>query len=412
MKNARQVIWLISKYAVTPEFGNPTRQYFISKYIAKKGFDVTLVSSQSSNIKIHKEFTGDFYFSELDNFKHFLLRGPKIELGFSFKRLWSWIVFEWSVLKLTLFGTRLNKPDVVIVSSLSLLTLCSGILLKWRYNAMLIIEIRDIWPLTVIEIGAFKKFNPLVLILGIIEKIGYNHCDAIVGTMPNLKEHVASISKKNIPVYFIPQGYDNEVLNHSISDSTEDKTYSIRDNTFNVAYAGTFGNANNIDLILDTAQFFCLKNKNVHFYLIGDGPLKSNFILQSLNLTNVTFMESVPPKDLPIFLKNFHLLICPVMSHSIYRFGISPNKIIDYMRSGRPILISYNGYPSFIHSDEYIFTSEAENTESFASKILEIIEIDKLKLDLMGARGKEIVEKYYTFNFLSDRYIEVFDCLG
>jgi glycosyltransferase involved in cell wall biosynthesis len=408
MKSTPKVIWFISKYAVTPEFGNPNRQYFISKYIAKKGFYVTLISSQSSNIKIHKEFTGDFYFTEADNFKHFLLKGPKINLGFSFRRLWSWIFFEWSVLKLTLFGTRLNKPDVVIVSSLSLLTLCSGILLKWRYNAKLIVEIRDIWPLTVIEIGAFKKYNPLIVILGIIEKIGYKYCDAIVGTMPNLKEHVTSIIKKNIPVYCIPQGYDNEIFNHSISESTQNKIFSIRDDTFNVAYAGTFGNANNIDLILETAQIFLKnKNKNVHFYLIGDGPLKNNFTRQSLNLTNVTFMESVPPKDLPNFLKNFHLLLCPVMNHSIYRFGISPNKIIDYMRSGRPILISYNGYPSFIHSEEYIFTSKAENAELFASKILEVKNIDKLKLDLMGAKGKEIVEKYYTFDFLSGKYIDI-----
>jgi glycosyltransferase involved in cell wall biosynthesis len=407
MKSSPKVIWFISKYAVTPEFGNPTRQYFISKYIAKKGFHVTLISSQSSNIKVHREFDGNFYFTEEDNFKHFLLKGPRIKLGFSLIRLWSWIFFEWSVLKLTLFGSRLKKPDVVIVSSLSLLTFCSGILLKWRYKTKLIIEVRDIWPLTVIEIGAFNKYNPLILLLRIIEKLGYSSADVIVGTMPNLKEHVMNTIRKSKPVYCIPQGYDNEMLNDSVSESTKNKIFLIKDHTFNVVYAGTFGNANNIDLILETANNSLFKSNNVHFYLVGDGPLKDSLIHKSINLTNITFMESVPPKDLPIFLKNFDLLICPIRNHSIYRYGISPNKIIDYMRSGRPILIAYNGYPSFINSEEYIFTSKAENSDLFASKILEVKNIDKLKLDLMGAKGKEIVEKYYTFDFLSGKYIDI-----
>jgi hypothetical protein len=55
MNNENNIVWFISKYAILPPYGNASRQYFICKYLAKKGFDVTLISSQSSNLKIHQE---------------------------------------------------------------------------------------------------------------------------------------------------------------------------------------------------------------------------------------------------------------------------------------------------------------------------------------------------------------------
>ena len=86
----KKKILVISKYAVHPNYGNATRQYFISKYISNKGFDVSLVSSQSSNIKVYKNQKRYFELKTEGNLFFFLLKGPKINLGFSFIRLWSW----------------------------------------------------------------------------------------------------------------------------------------------------------------------------------------------------------------------------------------------------------------------------------------------------------------------------------
>jgi glycosyltransferase involved in cell wall biosynthesis len=407
MDNEKKKIWFISKYAVNPYYGNPTRQYFISKYISKKGFEVSLISSQSSNIKEYKYQKKYFELTNEENLFCFVLKGPRINLGFSYLRLWSWLVFEYYVLRLTLFNKKIKNPDVIIVSSLSLLTICSGILLKWRYNSKLILEIRDIWPLTLIEIGDYNKYNPLILILGIIEKIGYSTSDAIIGTMPNLKEHVSNVLKKNKKIYCVPQGYDSKVLEAKISEDTKNKIDKIKLGKFNVAYSGTIGKSNNIDLILETATKLMDKAENIHFYLVGNGPLKEYYINKSVNINNVTFIEAVNQIDLPQFLSKFDLLICPVGNKSIYRYGISPNKIVQYMRSGRPILFSYNGYKSFIKEEEYSFTIGANDSDLMSSKIIEILMIDKTNLHLMGIKGKEIVSKYYTFDYLSDIYINI-----
>jgi glycosyltransferase involved in cell wall biosynthesis len=411
MCNENKRVWFVSKYAITPSYGNATRQYFISKYLSVKGLDVVLISSQSSNIKVYENLKGYFELKSDGNLKNFILKGPKISLGFSFLRLWSWVLFEWYVLKLALFSKQLKKPDVVIISSLSLLTFCSGVLLKWKYKAKLIIEVRDIWPLTLIEIGGYSKYNPLVLILRIIEKIGYSSSDAIVGTMPNLKEHINETIKKKKTVYCVPQGYDSNIFVNDLSDISKKKINNIRFDKFSIVYAGTIGSANNIDLILDTATELMIKGSKAHFYLVGDGPLKNNYVNQSANLDNVTFIEPVPPSELPQFLSNFDLLICPVKNQSIYRFGISFNKMVDYMRSGRPILFSYNGYPSFVDADKYSFTTAAEDSGLLTSKIIEIMGMNKQVLNRMGANGLVIVKNNHSFDLLSDKYIKIINSI-
>jgi len=411
MQNVNKRILFISKYAITPSYGNATRQYYISKYMSEKNFDVTLISSQSSNIKVYLNMKLYYELKIYGNFKSFILKGPKISLGFSFLRLWSWILFEWYVLKLCLFGKQIKKPDIVIISSLSLLTTCSGLILKWKYKAKFIVEVRDIWPLTLIEIGGYSKYNLLVIFLRIIEKIGYYSSDAIIGTMPNLQEHVRETIRKKKPVYCVPQGYDSKIFVNDLSDFSKKKLNAIRLDKFTVVYAGTFGIANNIGLILDTATKLKESNCKIHFYLVGDGPLKNNYINNYERLDNVTFIEPVPPSELPKFLSNFDLLICPVKNQSIYRFGISLNKIIDYMRSGRPILFSYNGFPSFVDEDKFSFTIPANDSDLIASKLEEISKMSEYKLYEMGKNALNTVENYHSFDFLSNKYINIINSL-
>lgn len=401
----KSVIWFISKYGVTPSYGNATRQFFLCKYLAKKKLDVVLITSQSSNIKKYIKNNKYYLFEEIDNVKHYLLKGPQIKLGFSLIRFWSWFVFEWNLLKITLLSSKIQKPDVIIVSSLSIFTIISGIILKYKYRAKFILEIRDIWPLTLIEIGGYHKYNPVVLILNLIEKVGYLNANAIVGTMPNLIEHVKSTIHKEVPVYCVPQGFDSDNNIEILSVSSKEKLDSIVPNKFSIIYSGTIGSANKIDIILEVASI--LQNTNVHFYILGVGPLKEKYQKDYEFLTNITYINPISYYELPLFLNNFDLLICPIGDLSLYKYGISPNKIIDYMRSNRPFIITYKGFPSFEESEKYCFTLNTNSPEIISEKIREIMLIDPEKLSEMGSIAHTMAIKHHDFDVLADRYVNI-----
>ncbi len=409
MRNSNEVLWLISKYAVSQKYGNATRQYFLSLNFSKKGISTSLISSQSSNIKNYEKINKYYKLEQDGLFKHYLLAGPKINLGFSFVRIWSWIVFEINLFRLVFWNTKLEKPTIILVSSLSLLSFISGVLLKWKYGAKLVLEVRDIWPKSLIEVGEFSKFNPFVILLMWVEKFGYINADAIVGTMPNLLEHIKEITNKDVPIYYIPQGFEHtQVFSHLQVDALN-KLKMVSLTEFNIIYSGTIGKSNRVELILLVAQKLEIIAPNIHFYIMGDGPLKDRLKLQYSNLSNVTFFDSIEYNEVPTFLSKFDLLIYPVGDFSIYRFGISPNKIIDYMRSGRPILTIYSGYPSLIQGTKYSFNVGTENIDTLVSEVLNISNIKKEILDSLGENAKRTVERYHTFDRLSNKYLDLFN---
>lgn len=402
-------IAFISKYGITPTYGNPTRQFYLSKYFVKKGFNVDLYTSQSSQIKKYEKFKKIYIKEKIDGVNHFLVKGPKINLGFSIKRIISWLIFEVNVLKIILRSKKEQNPDIIIVSSLSILTFITGIILKKKFKAKLIIEVRDIYPLTLIEVGGFKKFNPVILVLSIIEKLGYNNADYIVGTMPNLKEHVYNITNKNITTICIPQGFDHELEKDItfFSRVTLENIKKINKNKFNIIYSGTIGKANAIDVLIETAEKIYYKDKKIHFYIMGEGPLKEKYIDETKHLENLTFLPPIPSIEVYNFLKEFDLLTFMVHNSPVYRYGISFNKSIDYMRSGIPFIYTYEGFPSLKNEKEYCFKTNNKN-DNFSKKIIEISKINKDELKKMGDKCIEVVYKNNTFDYLSEKYIELF----
>lgn len=400
-------ILFISKYSVAPIYGNPTRQFYISKNLVNKGYKVSLISSQSSGILKYKKQKSNYTFDNFDGVDLYLLKGKKIKLGFSISRIISWLLFEIRIFKLLKQKKELKEVDYIIVSSLSLLTFLSGVILKRRLSAKLIIEVRDIWPLTLITTGSFSKKNIFVKILSRIENIGYKNADAIIGTMPNLKEHIYNklpkLKQKQKKIFYIPQGYDQSAYQKAeLSETFLLNKSKIKEIGFNIIYAGTIGKMNKIDEIISCAKI--IENQNINFYIMGDGPLKHYF--QSIKPRNVYFLDPIPKIEVPKFIKMFNLSIFIVDNNPIYKYGISFNKSIDYMISGIPFVYLYNGYPSLYEEEKYCFKVTG-NVTNLAAKIMEISKINNQKLLSMGKQGTEIAKKHHSFDNLSKLYVKV-----
>lgn len=408
-------IWYISKYAIPPNYGNPTRQYFFAKYFSRNKRNVSLISSRSVASNNMPKFglrnSLKYY---LDGINGVLLNGPTINLGFNFKRILSWLTFEVRLLIWGIFK-RSQRPDVIIVSSLSILTFLSGVVLKNIFHCKLVCEVRDIWPLTIVESKGWKKTNLFVRFLSFVEQMGYNNADVIIGTMPNLKGHVEQVSRRNSSkVKHIPMGIDLEYWHESGNgvDPFVDIFTEIPDHSFVVGYAGNIGLANCIDLILEAA--FLLKNKNIVFILLGDGVLKDEYKNEAKRKTldNVIFLDAVPKSQVSKFLEKCDLLLNPWQGGgTIYNFGVSPNKWIDYMNSAKPILVALDGYPSIINEAGCGKFIKANDPNELAKNILEFSYIDKSELRLMGEKGRKYLHSCLNYNILAKNYLSIIDSL-
>lgn len=401
-----QRIWFISKYGTIPEQNSAQRQFSLSSNFSNQNLDTTLIISRSNTCNLNPSFKKYFKSTEYDRLKVITLNGPLISLGFSIKRILSWIIFELNLLRYAYSIPKNQAPQIIIVSSLSFFTLLSGVILKKRFKSKLIIEIRDIWPLTLIHLGKFKKNSLIIKVLEKIEKTGYLHADGIIGSMPRLDLHVKDIINKPFNYKCIPQGFSKAQYTSSLCE--KDNTTIIDQlpkNKFVIAYAGTIGTVNLVDEIVTAAKILT-DYSNIFFAIFGDGPLRKQLELDSCDLKNIKFFGAVSKYEIIPVLKNCNLLLSPINKSPVYDFGVSFNKWIDYMLSGRPILVSYSGYQSIINEADCGFFIEANNPELMAEKIISIMKMDSNLLDEMGLRGYDYVIKNHNYQKLSTDYID------
>lgn len=397
-------IWYISKYATPSKYFFGTRHFYLAEEWVKNGVDVTVITSNSSHLTNNlPKFSTITFIEYINGVRTIWVNTFKSKKSSGVSRIVSWFDFD---LKLLMFPKeKLSNPDVIIISSLSLTTMLPAWFLSRKYNAKLIFEIRDIWPLSIIVLGNYSKFNPFIIYLSWLEKFGYKKSNLIVGTMPNLIEHIRNNCNISTKCICIPQGlsinfYNNEQIkldpNYIISH--------IPNNKFLICYAGTLNKNNPLEAFINAAEI--LKNEtHIHFIILGDGDLKKHYVETSKFLSNISFPPTIPKNQVNDFLK--YVDICyDSFDSKLAKFGLSRNKWIDYMFASKPIICSYDGYQSMINEADCGTFVKFNDSNALAETINSYYNLSKDNLDIIGNRGKKYLLENRTFENLSRRYFE------
>lgn len=398
-------IWYVSKYVAPPaKVGAGGRGYLIMREFARMGYRSVIVTSDSNQLTEVPVLDVPYLFQEIDGMQLCWVRTMKYTVAKSLRRILSWLDFEWRLLRMP--KDKLPAPDVVIVSSLSLLTILNGFLLRRSFKCRLVLEIRDIWPLTITEEGGFSRWNPLVLGLGFIEKLGYRYADAIVGTMPNLGEHVAGVLGRPKTTHCIPMAVDEAALGpgEALPDDYVEKY--IPRGKFIVAHAGTIGITNALDSMFDCAE--AMKDEpGVHFLVVGEGDLRTHYQCKYAHLCNLTFAPRVPKQMVQSVLSHCDLLYFSVHVSMVWKYGQSLNKVIDYMLAGKPVVASYTGYPSMINEADCGTYVPAGDVSALRHEVQRYARMDAAQREVIGRRGRSWILAHRRYEMLAQNYLAI-----
>ena len=398
-------IWYISKYFASSTKGNVGgRGYLLMKKIASLGYMPIIITSDSNQLNEVPDINGKYLHELTDGIQMIWIRTMKYKVAKSIRRVFSWIDFE---IKLLLMSkSKLPNPDAVIVSSLSLLSVFNGLILKNKYRCELIFEVRDIWPLTLTEEGGFTKHNPFVIVLSFVEYIGYKYSDKIVGTMPNLSEHVANILGYSKKTYCIPMGIDTDTLENQSEVSFDYLQKYIPNNKFIVVHAGTIGITNALDIFFKCAVEMSDKS-HIHFLIVGDGDLREHYQSKYGHLPNLSFAPKVPKNMVQSILAHCDLLYFSVHQSKVWQYGQSLNKVIDYMLSGKPIVASYTGYPSMIDESGSGTFIPAGDVMALKDEIMRYSALNGEGYQKIGAAGREWLLENRSYELLAKQYLSI-----
>jgi glycosyltransferase involved in cell wall biosynthesis len=371
---------------------------------ARAGHDCLVITSDSNQLADVPKLQERRKLERIDGVQFCWVRTLKYGAAKSLRRILSWLDFEWQLWRLP--KQDFPSPDAVIVSSLSLLTILNGLLLRVRHRCRLIFEVRDIWPLTLTEEGGLSRWNPFVLMLGLVERVGYRLADEVVGTMPNLGEHVAGVLGYPKKVHCIPMGVDRQTLPPGEDSAGNPLAALVPRGKFIVAHVGAMGISNALDTFMACAEAM-RDEPGVHFVTVGNGDLRASYESRFGRLPNLTFAPKVSKKDVPGVLAACDLLYFSAHPSKVWLYGQSLNKLVDYMLAGKPIVASYTGYPSMINEAACGTFVPAGDAEALRQEIIRFARMPKREREICGRRGREWILKHRGYDKLAGGYMDI-----
>lgn len=379
------------------------RGFYLLRELSRLGYSCIAITSDSNHLDPSPKFQESTFTQQIDDVTVTWIKTVKYEGAKSLRRILSWLDFD---IKTLGFSRRiLQYPDVIVASSLSLTTIVVGLILKRRYKARLVFEVRDIWPLTITEEGGYSPINPFVLLLSFIERIGYRWADAIVGTMPNLESHVRDKSSSRKPVYCIPMGFDEFEVKLQ-SEKQLPKPFidaKIPRNKFIVGYAGTIGTTNALEVLFAAASELSWQEK-IHFVVVGDGDKLGEFTKRFSGQSNISFIGQVPKKSVQFVLEQFDVAYFSTLPSRVWDYGLSLNKLIDYMLAAKPIIASFSGYPSMLNESGCGVFVPAGDAVALSDEIERFRQMPKSDLHKMGQRGRSWLLSNRSYKELAEDY--------
>ncbi|EEX95058.1 WblI protein [Vibrio orientalis CIP 102891 = ATCC 33934] len=407
MRNSYDRIWYVSKYANIAKYGADTRQAYFCKEFVKMGYDVTLLLSNSSHLySTLPQFRGPFKKETYNGVNVVWLNVIQYQNPNSIFRILSWIHFELLVL---IYGlkNRKVKPDVVIASSLSILSAISGSIFKRCLRSKFIFEVRDIWPQSLIELKGLKRSHPLVCFLSWVEKLGYRRSDVIVGTMGRLRLHVERQIKEFKNVTCIPHGvsvefYENEQV--EIEKCYVERYFSVHKP--NLVYAGSFNQAYKLSRFIALAKN--AKGVDVNFILIGDGPEAEKLKEQSKGISNLTIASKVNRAALNSVLRHADVLLHSFDEKPVFKYGVSPNKFVDYMYAGKPTICIGNVYCPMLEESGAGVVIAPDDAQAFYESVNDYLKMSKEEKVELGIRSRQYILNELSYEKLAEKYSELF----
>jgi len=396
-------IWLISKYASPPQYAKaPSRLFYLAREFKKLGNEALLITSDANHFTNCPETDKTYNDEEQDGVAIRWIKTKKYIKTASIDRVLSWLDFERKLFSMKL--SRMRKPDVVVISSLSIFTIIYGYYLKKKFRSFLVFDIRDIWPLTMTEEGGFSKWHPLVLVIGWIEKFGYKKADLISGTMPRLDLHVERILGYKKPFICAPLGFDPE--NYSEDYLKEENPFSdlLPSGKVLVGYAGSMGLTNALEPFIDAIEL--MKNdQSIHFVLVGSGDLRASYEEQLKDCSNVTFLQRIQQNEVKFFLQACDILYLSTKDSKVWDYGQSMNKVVEYMLSAKPIIASYTGYPSMIDEADCGRFINSTSSQDIMEAILYYAKISVEERIKIGNKGRKWIFENRTYALLGKQYL-------
>ena len=410
----KKVVWLINQYAMPPQYEARLRTIKFAHYLKEKGYEVTIFSSSiMHNMDIDLiEGNEQYVVRDYDDL-HFVHIKARNYHNNGKDRIISSIQFHW---KLVRIASKFPKPDVIVQTALVPFGNIVSRLAK-KTGAKYIVEVLDLWPNSLVELGIAKASNPIIKFLYYLEYKQYQDADELVFSQEGGSDYLSDrkwyteqggkLDRKH--VHYINNGVDlSDFDNFKTIHVLEDEDLS-NDHIKKVIYIGSIRFANNVGSLIDAAKkLMDLQDVKVLIYGNGDDrPVLEKRCIDE-GITNVIFKQTwIDPKYVPYVLSHSTVNILNYMPGQFGTYGGSQSKMFQYMASGHPICCNLEMMYCPIKKNDIGIAEVYQSADEYANAIRELLTMPKDNYQAMCDRARNTA-KEYDYRFLTDKLVKLF----
>jgi len=392
-------IWIFNQYADSPD-RQTTAHFDLGVQLVARGHHVTVFSAGFNHYKRqeeHASHTLRYVVQEYDGVRFVWLRTFPYQ-GNGWRRSVNMLTYAWQALLAS--GKLGESPDAVIGTCPQPFGALAACWVASREQAPFFFEVRDIWPQTLVESGGLSKRNPAYWVLSAIEKLLYRKSQMILSVLPHINIHTEQLGIPKEKVVWIPNGVD-------LSRFGEMKPLqSNAMKSFTAMYLGGLARYNGVQVILEAARRLKAMGENdIRFVIFGDGPERERLVEKSRawGLDQVELKLPVPKADIWKVMQEADVFVFHVNDLPVLRYGISSNKLCDYLASGRPVLFAAHASNNPVAEAGAGISIPPEDPQQMAEALVKLRDLPFEERAQMGRNGAEYASKQLNTRLLALR---------
>lgn len=399
-------ILYIDHYAGSASMGMEYRPYEMAVEWKRMGDHTTILAGSYSHLRRQNpEQVAPLEPLDIDGVQ-FRFLPTRSYVGNGVSRVLSMFDFVVGGLRAAKSIVRQVEPDVVISSSTYPFDTWLAQRICRISGARLIHEIHDLWPMTPIELGGHSPRHPLMWLMARAERSAYRRSQCIVSILPNAEAHVRSLGVKT-PVVAIPNGIGAKEEHEEPPVEFLSRIRELRSRGRRViGYAGGMNNANAMDDFMEAMVL--LKEYPVSAVLLGDGVHRSSLEARAEESgAAVEFVGTLPKSQVQGALRLCDALFIGSKISPLYEYGVSANKIFDYMLTGVPVVNAFDGEHSPLVYSGCSIRARSEDPEDIARAVMTAVSLEEGERVRLGSLGVDWVRQHHAIDTLARRFRDV-----
>lgn len=298
---------------------------------------------------------------------------------------------------------------MVIASSTYPLDIYAAARIARTAGASLVFELHDMWPLAPQLLGGLSERHPFTRAMQHAEDYYCRHADLVISVLPNAIEHLAARGL-TLDRYAVVSNGVGAMTDRKSQVPPESHLAVLRNaraaGRFVVLYAGSVGLFNRLDALVCAVNL--VNDIPVQLVIIGQGfeteTLK--LLASSLGLTNVSFLSPIPRCQLHGLLALADIAYAGVGASPLYHYGISLNKLYEYMTAGVCVLFAGTAdvFNDLVSEAGAGLSVPHASPEDIADGIRRLYALSREERAELGRRGLDHCQRHFAYGVLGERY--------